>query len=117
MYTCTRPYDNDTSIPIPTLLTRVKSDVQLVIYNAMVNLVACVGLEEDPWKIQINKIPIVKFQKIDNEHSPPPVENFSGFTHGLFLELIQYLPYPYQPGVPRVRSSNLVRRVIMKIVF
>lgn len=118
MYTCTRPNDNETSILIPTLLTRVKSDVQLVIYNALVNLVACVGLEEDPWKIQINQIPIVKFQKIDNEHSPPPGGKFfSGFTHGLFLELIQYLPYPYQPGVPRVRSSNLVRRVTMEIVF
>lgn len=48
---------------------------------------------------------------------PPPhrVEKFSWFTHGLFLELIQYLPY--QPGVPRVKSSNLVRRVAMKIVL
>lgn len=116
MYTCTRPNDNDTSILIPTLLTRVKSDVQLVIYNALVNLVACVGLWEDPWKIQIYQIPIVRFQIIDNDH-PHPVEKFSGFTHGLFFELIQYLSYPYQAGVPRVRSSNLVRRVTMKIVF
>lgn len=69
MYTFIRPNDNDTSILIPTLLTRVKSDVQLVIYNALVNLVACVGLEEDPWKIQI---PIVKFPEIDNDHPPPP---------------------------------------------
>lgn len=71
MYTCTRPNDNDTSILIPTLLTRVKSDVQLVIYNALVNLVACVGLWEDPWKIQIYQIPIVRFQIIDNDHPPP----------------------------------------------
>lgn len=85
-----------------------------MIYSALVNLVACVGLEEDPWKIQI---PIVKFPEIDNDQPPPPhrVEKFSWFTHGLFLELIQYLPY--QPGVPRVKSSNLVRRVAMKIVL
>lgn len=49
--------------------------------------------------------------------TPPPGEKFSGFTHGLFFELIQYLSYPYQAGVPRVSSSNLVRRVTMKIVF
>lgn len=72
MYTCTRPNDNDTSFLIPALLTRVKSDVQLVIYNALVNLVACVGLWEDPWKIQIYQIPIVRFQIIDNDHPPPP---------------------------------------------